>query len=48
MHAAANLFREKGFEKTSIEELARAAGIGKGTIYGYFQTKSDILNQGTL
>ena len=43
MHAAANLFREKGFEKTSIEELARAAGIGKGTIYGYFQTKSDIL-----
>jgi AcrR family transcriptional regulator len=44
MQAAITLFSEKGFEKTSIEELARAAGIGKGTIYGYFQTKSDILH----
>jgi AcrR family transcriptional regulator len=44
MQAAVQLFSEKGFEKTSIEELARKAGIGKGTIYGYFQTKSDILH----
>ncbi len=44
MQAAITLFSEKGFEKTSIEELARTAGIGKGTIYGYFQTKSDILH----
>ena len=44
MQAAITLFSEKGFEKTSIEELAKAAGIGKGTIYGYFQTKSDILH----
>lgn len=43
MQAAVVLFSKKGFEKTSIEELARAAGIGKGTIYGYFQTKRDIL-----
>jgi AcrR family transcriptional regulator len=44
MQAAITLFSEKGFERTSIEELAKAAGIGKGTIYGYFQTKSDILH----
>lgn len=44
MQAAIRLFSEKGFEKTSIEELAKAAGIGKGTIYGYFQTKTDILH----
>ena len=44
MQAAITLFAEKGFEKTSIEELAKAAGIGKGTIYGYFQTKNDILH----
>ena len=44
MQAAMTLFSEKGFEKTSIEELARAAGIGKGTIYSYFQTKTDILH----
>jgi AcrR family transcriptional regulator len=44
MRAAMTLFSEKGFDKTSIEELAKAAGIGKGTIYGYFQTKTDILH----
>ena len=44
MRAAMSLFSEKGFDKTSIEELAKAAGIGKGTIYGYFQTKMDILH----
>lgn len=40
--AAIKLFTEKGFEETSIVELAREAGIGKGTIYGYFSTKQDI------
>ena len=40
--AAVHLFELKGFEKTSIEELAREAGIGKGTIYTYFQTNSEI------
>lgn len=40
--AAIKLFSEKGFEQTSMEELARAAGIGKATIYGYFKTKNDI------
>lgn len=40
--AAVKLFEQKGFEKTSIEELAREAGIGKGTIYTYFQTKTEI------
>jgi len=40
--AAIKLFSEKGFEETSIEELARAAGVGKGTIYGYFSTKQEI------
>lgn len=44
MQAAVKLFGDKGFEKTSIEELAREAGIGKGTVYSYFQTKSDILH----
>ncbi len=42
--AAVRLFGEKGFEKTSIEELARKAGIGKGTIYTYFQTKTEIFH----
>lgn len=43
MAAAVKLFGQNGFEKTSIEALAREAGIGKGTVYSYFQTKGDIL-----
>ncbi len=42
MDAAMRLFSKNGFERTSIEQLAHAAGIGKGTIYSYFQTKSEI------
>lgn len=40
--AAVKLFAEKSFEKTSIEDIAKEAGIGKTTIYGYFTTKNDI------
>lgn len=40
--AAVKLFAEKGFEQTSMNELAREAGVGKGTIYGYFATKNEI------
>lgn len=43
MDAAMLLFGEKGFETTSIEDLAQAAGIGKGTFYTYFRTKNDLL-----
>ncbi len=40
--AAVSLFAEKGFEKTSIEDIAKAAGIGKATVYTYFSAKDDI------
>ncbi len=40
--AAVALFSSKGYEKTSIEDIARAAGIGKATIYTYFSTKDEI------
>jgi AcrR family transcriptional regulator len=40
--AAIKLFTSNGFEQTSMDELARAAGIGKSTIYGYFNTKEEI------
>ncbi len=42
MNAAIKLFSAKGFENTSVEELAKEAGVGKGTIYSYFKTKSQI------
>ena len=38
-----NLFCQKGIQKTSIEELAKNAGIAKGTIYLYFKNKEEII-----
>jgi AcrR family transcriptional regulator len=42
LDAAVKLFTEKSFEKTSIEDIAKEAGIGKTTVYGYFATKDEI------
>ena len=39
---AMKIFAKKGFEKTTIQEIADGVGIGKGTIYEYFKTKEDI------
>ena len=40
---ALNLFAEQGFEATSISEIAKAANIGKGTIYEYYENKEDLI-----
>ncbi len=42
LRSALHLFTKKGYENTSIDDLAKTAGIGKGTVYTYFQTKSEI------
>lgn len=42
IESAVQLFTEKGFEKTSIENIAKQAGIGKATVYTYFATKDEI------
>ncbi len=41
--AAIALFSENGYDNTSIENIAKTAGVGKGTVYSYFQTKKDII-----
>ncbi|EAT16819.1 TetR/AcrR family transcriptional regulator [Desulfuromonas acetoxidans] len=43
LDAARMLFIRKGFELTRIEDLARQAEIGKGTVYSYFSSKEQIL-----
>jgi len=40
--AALSVFGEKGFASARIEEIAAEAGVSKGTLYLYFETKSDI------
>lgn len=42
-HASVHLFLNKGFNETSMREIAEAAGIGKSTLYDYFPSKDDIL-----
>lgn len=43
LKAAIEVFREKGFARANVEEISRAAGIAKGTVYLYFKSKTEIL-----
>lgn len=42
LDAAYALFRDKGFEKTSVAEINARAGGSKATIYSYFRSKEEI------
>jgi len=41
--AAHELFLEQGYEGTSIDDIARRAGISRATFFNYFSSKSDVL-----
>ena len=45
LDAAAALFRSQGFSDTSLGEIAAYVGIGRTTLYEYFQDKEDIVVQ---
>ncbi len=40
---AARLFREKGYERTTVRDLAAAVGIQSGSIFHHFKSKEAIL-----
>jgi AcrR family transcriptional regulator len=40
--AALEVFAEKGFAAARVEEIARRAGVSKGTLYLYFKDKEDL------
>lgn len=40
--AALQVFSEKGFAGARIEEIAKRAGVSKGTLYLYFETKEEM------
>lgn len=41
--AAAQVFADKGFERATIADIARVAGLAEGSIYNYFKNKGDLL-----
>jgi mycofactocin system transcriptional regulator len=40
---AVGLFSERGFEQTTIDDIAQAAGIGRRTFFRYFSSKNDVI-----
>lgn len=41
--ASIDLFCDKGIAQTTIDEIARSAGVAKGTVYLYFKNKEEII-----
>ena len=39
---AADMFASQQFHKVRLDDVAAAAGVGKGTLYVYFQSKEDL------
>ena len=48
MQAAEKLFTSRRFHEITTDEVARVAGVGKGTMYRYFRDKDDLFFQTTL
>lgn len=43
LDAAAQVFAERGFHRTTIRDVAKLAGVADGTIYNYFENKTALL-----
>ncbi|BCG23711.1 atu genes transcriptional repressor AtuR [Pseudomonas sp. No.21] len=43
LQTAAHLFRSKGYERTTVRDLAGAVGIQSGSIFHHFKSKDEIL-----
>jgi AcrR family transcriptional regulator len=42
VEAAAGLFQERGFQETTMQEVASRSGLAVGTLYNYFRSKTDL------
>ncbi len=43
--AAVEVFTHRGYNRARVEEIAEIAGIGKGTLYEYFDSKLQLFNE---
>jgi AcrR family transcriptional regulator len=42
--AAIRLFRDRGYEETTVDDIAAAAGVGRRTFFRYFPSKEDAIS----
>lgn len=45
LEAALEIFSQKGFHLATTDEIAEMAGVGKGTLYRYFETKEKLFGE---
>lgn len=45
IEAALKLINKKGFDKVSVSEITRVAGVSKGAFYIHFKSKEDLIEQ---
>jgi AcrR family transcriptional regulator len=43
--AATRLFADRGYDRTSVQEIVESAGVTKGALYHYFGSKEDLLHE---
>src|SRR3989442_1605138 len=43
LDAALKLFRERGFDQTTMRDIAAAAGVATGAAYYYFRSKEELV-----
>jgi len=46
--ASYRVFARKGLFRTRLEDISEEADVGKGTIYTYFRTRTDLMTRGSI
>jgi AcrR family transcriptional regulator len=46
--AAIDLFAQEGFDETTVDDIARAAGVSRRSFFRYFSSKNDLMAQAVL